>query len=147
MDHQLGTAGVGEWDFDALGADADFGNVLQLVGFRQLRWLKCFETEPLLAFLRDLEAAYHPENAYHSHVHGADVCNAVSFLMKKCGAWQALAKAPTLQASILVAALAHDVGHPGRNNAFLINTRHPLAMFYNDVSVLENSRRRKLTPL
>ena len=38
----------------------------------------------------------------------------------------------------LIASLAHDVGHPGLNNRFLINNRDEQAMTYNDISVLEN---------
>lgn len=38
----------------------------------------------------------------------------------------------------MVAALGHDLEHPGVNNQFLVSTRHPLATTYNDVSVLEN---------
>ncbi|VDP20137.1 unnamed protein product [Onchocerca flexuosa] len=38
----------------------------------------------------------------------------------------------------LIAAAVHDLDHPGRGNAFLINTKQPLALLYNDQSVLEN---------
>ena len=38
----------------------------------------------------------------------------------------------------LVAAVIHDVDHPGRNNQFLVVTEDPLAILYNDESVLEN---------
>lgn len=38
----------------------------------------------------------------------------------------------------MVAALGHDIDHPGVNNAFLRKTHNPLALRYNDRSVLEN---------
>ena len=38
----------------------------------------------------------------------------------------------------LVGAAVHDVDHPGRSNQFLIETNNPLAVLYNDNSVLEN---------
>jgi hypothetical protein len=37
----------------------------------------------------------------------------------------------------IVACLAHDVGHLGTSNRFLINSGHELALNYNDISVLE----------
>jgi hypothetical protein len=40
--------------------------------------------------------------------------------------------------ALLVAALCHDLDHPGCTNSFLINTEDELALRYNDVSVLEN---------
>ena len=40
--------------------------------------------------------------------------------------------------AVLVAALAHDVGHTGQNNAFHVSSSSELAIFYNDKSVLEN---------
>nr|CAB3264737.1 cGMP-inhibited 3',5'-cyclic phosphodiesterase A [Phallusia mammillata] len=40
--------------------------------------------------------------------------------------------------SLYLAAAMHDYDHPGRTNAFLVETRDPLAILYNDRSVLEN---------
>ena len=40
--------------------------------------------------------------------------------------------------SILLAAAIHDYDHPGYTNAFLIAKGDPLAILYNDKSVLEN---------
>lgn len=39
---------------------------------------------------------------------------------------------------ICIAALGHDVAHPGLNNAFLVSTNQSLALVYNDNAVLEN---------
>ncbi len=37
--------------------------------------------------------------------------------------------------STLIAAVVHDVDHPGKTNAFLINSGSKLAQLYNDVYV------------
>ncbi|WRT66910.1 uncharacterized protein IL334_003875 [Kwoniella shivajii] len=39
---------------------------------------------------------------------------------------------------VLVAAMGHDVGHPGLSNAFMKNANVPLSQVYEDKSVLEN---------
>eukprot|EP00435_Cladocopium_sp_Y103_P049584 s763_g15.t1 len=49
-----------------------------------------------------------------------------------------------LRFSLLVAALGHDIGHPGVNNGFLSEVGHELAMQYNDRSPLENMHCAKL---
>jgi len=38
----------------------------------------------------------------------------------------------------LVSAIIHDYKHPGLNNNYLINTKHDIALTYNDQSILEN---------
>jgi hypothetical protein len=40
--------------------------------------------------------------------------------------------------SLIVAGACHDHEHPGVNNVYLMESRDPLAIRYNDVSVLEN---------
>jgi hypothetical protein len=40
--------------------------------------------------------------------------------------------------ALMIASVGHDIGHPGVNNAFLINSKDELALRYNDISVLEN---------
>jgi hypothetical protein len=40
--------------------------------------------------------------------------------------------------AVLVAALGHDVGHPGVNNIFLVKAKDDLALRHNDKSPLEN---------
>jgi len=39
---------------------------------------------------------------------------------------------------MIIAAVCHDVGHPGVNNPFLVESNDPLALKYNDKSPLEN---------
>jgi len=41
-------------------------------------------------------------------------------------------------ASILISASCHDFEHPGFNNFFLVESRAPWAIEYNDKSPLEN---------
>ncbi|CCE73174.1 Piso0_000197 [Millerozyma farinosa CBS 7064] len=45
---------------------------------------------------------------------------------------------PLQSLSLLLAALGHDVGHPGVTNAFLTKYNTPTSMLYNDRSVLES---------
>merc|ERR1711988_2085707 len=48
------------------------------------------------------------------------------------------------QFSLLIAAIGHDLGHPGVNNGFLSEVGHELALQYNDRSPLENMHTPKL---
>lgn len=83
-----------------------------------------------------MEANYLEQNPYHNSTHAADVLAATAFFLRteRC---RLLLSDFDIVAS-LIAATIHDVDHPGRTNAFLCNSRHPLALLYNDTAVLEN---------
>eukprot|EP00931_Biecheleriopsis_adriatica_P033307 TRINITY_DN19331_c0_g1_i2.p1 TRINITY_DN19331_c0_g1~~TRINITY_DN19331_c0_g1_i2.p1 ORF type:complete len:178 (-),score=37.94 TRINITY_DN19331_c0_g1_i2:204-737(-) len=53
----------------------------------------------------------------------------------------------TDQYGLLVAAFCHDLGHFGKNNPFLIESGHAMAIRYNDKSPLENMHAAKLFEL
>jgi hypothetical protein len=128
---------VGEWDFDALKIREQHHNVLEIVGFELLRTSSDLPRAALGAFLRMLEKAYSDSTPYHSNAHAADMCNAFYFLSVKCEVFQDNDASEKMRIGSILAALGHDVGHFGRNNLFLISSRHALAVTYNDRSVLE----------
>lgn len=97
--------------------------------------------------------AYNDFVLYHNFRHVVDVLQAIFHFLLRIGllppyqvegnpvaspsnAIAAVLK-PFDALTLLVAALGHDVGHPGVNNAFLVALNAPLAQLYNDRSVLE----------
>nr|CAI5818794.1 unnamed protein product [Callosobruchus analis] len=97
--------------------------------------LNCDE-KTILNWLTVIEVNYHPENAYHNSTHAADVMQATANYLEK-ERMKSLMD-PLDEATSLIAAAAHDVDHPGKSSAFLSNSDNPLAILYNDVTVLES---------
>ena len=92
-------------------------------------------------FLITLSKNYHNTIAlYHTSVHGTDVCYSIytilTLLKNKDNIIPDISDLDI--ASLVIAGLAHDVGHPGLTNKFLINSKNELSIIYNDESILEN---------
>ncbi|KEP62910.1 UNVERIFIED_CONTAM: 3'5'-cyclic nucleotide phosphodiesterase domain-containing protein [Hammondia hammondi] len=125
------------WDFDMLSFAALSPNPLVEVGLvlllPEIDSLHCCTDQEVIVLLQNLQARY-LQNPYHSRVHAAEVVHTAACLMR-CLIPQRSAFA---NLCTLVAAAAHDVGHPARTNLFLQNLLHPLSIVYNDVSTLEN---------
>eukprot|EP00929_Paragymnodinium_shiwhaense_P118658 TRINITY_DN9056_c0_g2_i1.p1 TRINITY_DN9056_c0_g2~~TRINITY_DN9056_c0_g2_i1.p1 ORF type:complete len:1018 (+),score=213.73 TRINITY_DN9056_c0_g2_i1:115-3168(+) len=139
---------LGKWEFDSLAWDDKFKGVLmQAVGYSLLNRLSFVSRVTLQHFLQRLQNHYSKDNPYHSQVHAADVCNSVFSMLLKMQMWDGEHMTEIKKFSLIVAALGHDVGHPGRNNNFLIQTSDKLAIRYNDRSVLENFHASTLTRL
>ena len=81
-------------------------------------------------------------NPYHNACHAADVACSLMYFIRNSELQKYLNALDTISA--LVAALAHDLGHPGFPNHFLIKSRDKIALRYNDKSVLENMHASKL---
>ncbi|KAJ2948294.1 hypothetical protein O0L34_g7531 [Tuta absoluta] len=97
--------------------------------------LECDE-KTLLHWLTVIETNYHAVNTYHNSTHAADVLQAVAHFLEKDRLKTLLE--PLEAAAALISAATHDIDHPGTSSAFLCNARHPLAILYNDVCVLES---------
>jgi hypothetical protein len=88
----------------------------------------------LEAWLRALANQY-TDQSYHNWMHAVDTFQ-LCFLSLQGG----LTRYMNFQdaCSILIAAIAHDVGHQGQNNAYHLKAGTKLAFLYNDRSPLEN---------
>ncbi|KAI9066828.1 HD-domain/PDEase-like protein, partial [Trametes sanguinea] len=113
----------------------------------------------IATFLQHLCQLYRQSNTYHNFQHALDVFQAVYFFLYSSGAfppvtilledgrtWKRdrdqcdpLVSCLTAEDlfALCIAAVGHDVGHPGLTNAFMKNAKTPLAVVYDDKSVLE----------
>eukprot|EP00927_Polykrikos_kofoidii_P009409 TRINITY_DN13926_c0_g1_i1.p1 TRINITY_DN13926_c0_g1~~TRINITY_DN13926_c0_g1_i1.p1 ORF type:complete len:1100 (-),score=130.18 TRINITY_DN13926_c0_g1_i1:76-3375(-) len=100
-----------------------------------------------LAMVRFLEAAEtgYQRCPYHRWHHAVDVTHFVYRAMQVCDADQYLLNSERF--ALLVSGICHDIGHPGLNNIFLVESSHELALLYNDKSPLENMHCSKLFDL
>ena len=120
-----------------------YNNVLPIMGRVILEKLglldeEILNTAKLDKFLISVSNQYKQEILYHNALHGSDVTHSVYIFFTHSNA-EKLAKTNVLDLlSIIIAALGHDIGHPGLTNTYQINGSTDMAIIYNDISVLEN---------
>lgn len=105
--------------------------------FKERSWGKKFKIaeQRYLNFCRGIEKGYDPNIPYHNNLHAADVVNSTYHFLLNMGFASGMPEIVVFAG--IVAAAAHDFKHPGRTARFLIHNRDPLALRYNDRSVLE----------
>ncbi|KAI8803705.1 hypothetical protein BJ742DRAFT_489243 [Cladochytrium replicatum] len=81
-----------------------------------------------------MEAEYH-NHPYHNAIHAADVLHALHYLLIEDPLSESFT--PIECFGGIIAAIGHDIDHPGLNNNFLVKARDPLAVLYSDISVNE----------
>ncbi|XP_062516433.1 high affinity cAMP-specific and IBMX-insensitive 3',5'-cyclic phosphodiesterase 8B-like [Corticium candelabrum] len=87
-------------------------------------------------WLQLMEGNYHSSNTYHNSTHAADVLHAACYFLEQSNVKEMLDSLDV--AAVLVAAVVHDINHPGKTNSFLCSSGDDLAILYNDISVLES---------
>ncbi|KAI7904746.1 uncharacterized protein BX663DRAFT_451381 [Cokeromyces recurvatus] len=92
-------------------------------------------TSDFLDLLIDIERGYN-DNPYHSFYHAVDVAMVLYHMLEKYDMKEYLNRFDL--AMLMIAALCHDIGHPGNNNHFEIACQTKRAQRYNNLSVLES---------
>lgn len=78
---------------------------------------------------------YH-ENPYHNFHHAADTVNTMAWMVTRPMLQRALPREHRF--ALMLAALVHDVEHPGTNNAWEVQMGSELARRYDNTAVLEH---------
>ncbi|XP_022255246.1 cAMP-specific 3',5'-cyclic phosphodiesterase 7B-like, partial [Limulus polyphemus] len=130
-----------KWNFNAFSLDVATGgrsvSVLLLHLFHHYGFTKKFHLDALkiLHCFTLVESGYHRDNPYHNAVHAADVTQALHCFLQE----ETISKYldPVEIMACLIAAVCHDLDHPGFTQPFLLATSNHLAVLYKNFSVLE----------
>ncbi|ETP22372.1 hypothetical protein F441_04227 [Phytophthora nicotianae CJ01A1] len=135
--HVIGVGDVTRWDFSCLDlSNVDIFAAVSVL-FRSLGLLERFQVaqETFSTFLSHVASHYRP-NAYHNLQHAFQVTHATYCLLRRSGVAHSYFARVEIFA-MLIAALCHDLDHPGNTNDFEVKTHSQLALTHNDDAVLE----------
>lgn len=86
--------------------------------------------------LKSIKSSFYENNQFHNVVKAVEITRNFHYFIKKGDLMRHLSDLNIM--ACFLSCLMGDLGHPGVNNQYLIATRHPKAIRYNDRSVLEN---------
>ncbi|KAH7826783.1 3',5'-cyclic-AMP phosphodiesterase [Monocercomonoides exilis] len=86
-------------------------------------------------FLVELRQSF-TQTPYHNYTHAFDTLQTIFLILTNTKVTKFLTKLDIL--ALFIGALCQDIDHPGLNNLYQVNAQTPLALNYNDISVLEN---------
>ena len=133
---------INQWSCNILKlAKASDGQSLVLVAaslwrIMDIKELGEVEEQTYVKFMTAVQSKYLDSNTYHNSSHAADVTQTMSMFLRDPTINTILSAGDRLCG--IIAGAIHDMGHPGTNNNFGINTSSPWAIRYNDRSILEN---------
>jgi len=124
-------------DLDGLGGsqEAQLNSLSTMASHLLLPATLSKSVEDLAAFFMDVRRSMR-ENPYHNFSHICDVTQFVFWTLHSTNLTQKLTR--TDLAAVYLAAVCHDLDHPGLSNNYLNNSKHDLSLRYNGESPLEN---------
>lgn len=132
-----------QWDFDITMYNDTECKIQMLYSMFDFVGNFNLDSIVLRAFLQDIEIGCRFRERegitrkYHTFAHAFDVTQTVFVILNAMDGKKLLQNQECL--ALLVAAVGHDIGHPGLTNQFLINSKHPLSITYSDTeAVLES---------
>jgi len=87
------------------------------------------------AWARAIEASYGDSIDYHNRAHATDVTQGLGYILEN-GLREELEDVEVF--ALICTAMAHDCGHPGKSNLFLVETKSEKAKKWNNEAVNEN---------
>ena len=124
------------WDGNVLDHnDADFLEMCAMIIMKEVGAVNEFniDVEKLKAFVAKIRLGY-TDSRYHNFLHAIDVVHKCRLLMLMDMPKEFLGRLDQL--SLIVAAIGHDVNHPGHNNSYEERMMTLLAVRYNGKSIL-----------
>ncbi|XP_044006194.1 uncharacterized protein LOC122851187 isoform X2 [Aphidius gifuensis] len=133
---------AGHWRFNAFTLETvSGGRSLPVLCVHLFQWyglLKQFQLDVVRVWklFALIEEGYHSTNPYHNSIHATDVTQAMHCFLQEEKIRKHLTSLEIMAS--LIAAVTHDLDHPGVNQPFLVATSNHLAKLYENTSVLEN---------
>ncbi|GAB6024193.1 hypothetical protein CHUAL_008894 [Chamberlinius hualienensis] len=133
---------IDQWDFNTFALDLVTAGrplpTLLLHLFHHYGLIRIFNLDVVKVWkcFAMIEDGYHSKNPYHNAVHATDVTQAMHCFLQETMILNH--SSPMEIMTSLLAAVTHDLDHPGVNQPFLIATSNHLAALYKNSSVLEN---------
>jgi hypothetical protein len=125
------------WDLDPFELDEKFtvDSILQM--FHASGCVRAFNipNTNLSRLVLAARKGYHNNNSFHNWRHAWSVTMSVYLIAMSPNVLRCLG--PSDRLAVLVAAMLHDIDHPGVNNDFLIKSADPLARKFPTPNVLE----------
>ena len=130
-------------DFDIFDFSIIVGKeyVLPLIGnyiFNYYNFNEFMKLKNFRNWCQKISNGYINTNYYHNSIHAADITHTCHIYFKEGCINEKIGLDNKSLCALFISCICHDYKHPGFNNNYLIETKHPLALKYNDISVLEN---------